>query len=421
MRPARHSTLKSVFAVFLVLGLAATIPPARAQNYKFKVLHTFRGKDGWLPTGQLIRDADGDLYGVTEGGGSGKCLGLGCGTVFEMNSAGKLVWSYSFHGKDGFGPQAGVLRDAKGNFYGTTVDGGILNCPEQGNYGCGVLFKLDPTGKKETVLHNFKGNCNGKQDGEFPESAPVMDAAGNLYATTPLGGPPFVCAGTVFKVSSAGKETILHKFAGSQDGANPGAGLILRGHDLYGTTGGGGDDNQGTVFSMTRKGSETVLYNFTGGADGGDPSSVLVFDNAGNQYGTTRSGGSNCGVNGCGTVFEIMPNGTQKTLYVFCQLSQCKDGERPLQGPLVLDQAGNIYGTTLLGGSTNNGTVFKLDPSGNETVLHDFTGGADGAAPAAGLVRDKLGNLYGTAEIGGDPNCTLGGNQGCGVVFELMP
>ena len=143
MRPARHSTLKSVFAVFLVLGLAATIPPARAQNYKFKVLHTFRGKDGWLPTGQLIRDADGDLYGVTEGGGSGKCLGLGCGTVFEMNSAGKLVWSYSFHGKDGFGPQAGVLRDAKGNFYGTTVDGGILNCPEQGNYGCGVLFKLD--------------------------------------------------------------------------------------------------------------------------------------------------------------------------------------------------------------------------------------------------------------------------------------
>jgi uncharacterized repeat protein (TIGR03803 family) len=419
------SAEKAVLASLVALLLAMTLAAQPGQAQTFKVLHTFHGKDGWLPTGQLIRDADGNLYGVTQGGGSGKCLGLGCGTVFEMNSAGKLLWSYSFHGKDGFGPQAGVLRDAKGNFYGTTVDGGILDCPEQGNYGCGVVFKLDPTGKKETVLYKFTGNCGqSSQDGFFPTAAPVMDAAGNLYGTTVEGGPAFQCFGTAFKVSSARKETVLHDFGGSPDGANPYAGLILSKHTLYGTTGGGGDSNAGTAFSMTTKGNETPLYSFLGGANGGDPSSVLVADKAGNLYGTTQGGGSNCGVNGCGTVFELSPSGggwTQKTLYVFCQLSQCKDGERPLQGPLVLDQAGNIYGTTVFGGAANNGTVFKLDPNGNVTVLYSFGGGADGNGPESGLTMDAQGNLYGTTVAGGDQSCTQGSGQGCGVVFELTP
>jgi uncharacterized repeat protein (TIGR03803 family) len=419
---------KTFFAIFAAL-LFVSIVPAQSQAQTFKVLHAFHGKDGAIPIGQLVRDAEGNFYGATNNGGAYQCFGTGCGTAFKMNSVGKVLWSYSFDGEDGFELQAGVLRDSKGNIYGTTLLGGIPNCPQQGNYGCGVVFKLDSTGKKETVLHKFTGNCESDHDGYFPASTPVMDAAGNLYATTLEGGPQ--CVGTVFKISSPGKETILHDFAGSPDGANPYAGLTQRGHNLYGTTGSGGGSNAGTVFGMTTEGNEAPLFSFEGGADGGDPSSVLAFDKAGNLYGTTQSGGNNCGVNGCGTVFELSPGGggwSEKTLYVFCQLSQCKDGWDPYKGPLVLDKAGNIYGTTSFGGFTNGGlcrsgcgTIFKLDPSGNETVLYRFTGGADGGFPSAGLTMDDRGDLYGTAETGGDLKCTVGGNQGCGVVFELTP
>ena len=346
-----------------------------------------------------------------------------------MDPTGKLIWSYSFHGKDGFEPYAGVLRDAKGNLYGTTEYGGTV--PKGGTFGNGVVFKLD-TARKETVLHRFK-DCivNGPHDGSLPESLPVMDASGKLYGTTESGGVPFTaCQGTVFTLDSAGKETILHRFSGGTDGGNPGAGLILRGaRSLYGVTTGGGSYSAGIAFQMSTKGSETVLYNFSGGSDGGRPLSVLVADGAGNLYGTTIGGGSNCGIDGCGTVFELSPNGggwTQKTLYVFCQKSQCADGWTPVSGPLVLDRAGNIYGTTTEGGNpgcnrVGCGLVYKLDPSGNETVLYSFTGAADGAYPAAGLLMDESGNLYGTAALGGDLKCPHENGQGCGVVFELSP
>jgi uncharacterized repeat protein (TIGR03803 family) len=294
-----------------------------------------------------------------------------------------------------------------------------------------VIFRLDPTGKKEAVLHKFTGDCDGNHDGYFPTAPPIMDAEGNLYGTTYMGGPPPTCWGTVFKIRGAGKETILHDFSGSPDGANPYAGLLLRGHYVYSTTGNGGTGNQGTAFSMSTKGNEAVLYNFLGGSDGGNPSSALAFDKAGNLYGSTPSGGNNCGVNGCGTVFELSPSGggwIQKTLYVFCQLSRCADGWMP-SGPLVLDQSGNIYGTTTQGGTEFNcdgsgygcGTVFKLDSSGNETVLYSFDGGTDGGDPQGGLARDRQGNLYGTAAIGGDLQCPLGSGHGCGVIFELTP
>jgi uncharacterized repeat protein (TIGR03803 family) len=350
-----------------------------------------------------------------------------------MNSAGKLLWSYSFHGKDGAAPEAGILRDAKGNLLGTTLSGGAPNCPNQGDYDCGVVFELDPTGKKETVLHKFTGNCNGNQDGWAPNALLVEDASGNLYGTAFFGGTGN-CGGTVFRIGAAGKEKSIFNFPGGASGqGGPGPGVVFGGsHGLYGVTASGGDSNLGTAFSMTTKGNETVLWNFLGGADGGsNPSSVLAFDSAGNLYGTTQSGGNNCGVNGCGTVFELSPSGggwTQKTLYVFCQLSQCKDGYDPLRGPLVLDKAGNIYGTTSDGGFVNGGlcrggcgTVFKLDPSGNETVLYSFTGGADGAEPQVGLTMDGQGNLYGTAAIGGDMKCADGSPDGCGTVFELIP
>ncbi len=420
-----------IFAVFTTLLLALTIvpTPAQAQNYKLKVLHTFHGKDGAIPAGQLTRDAEGNFYSTTVAGGTGNCVGIGCGTVFKLDKIGKLVWSYSFHGKDGFSPMAGVRRDAKGSLYGTTTFGGTV--PVNGNPGDGVVFKLDAA-RNETVLHRFKGcNVKGPHDGWWPESLLVMDASGNLYGTTVIGGVPYKCQGTAFALSPTGKETILHRFSGGADGANPYVGMILRSaNTLYGVAAGGGASSNGVAFQVSTKGNETVLYNFTGGSGGGNPDSALVADSAGNLYGTTASGGSNCGVNGCGTVFELSPNSsgwTQKTLYVFCQKSQCADGYSP-SGPLVLDGAGNIYSTTSNGGYTNEGNcragcgvVFKLDPSGNETVLYSFTNGTDGAWPYAGLLMDDKGNLFGTAGGGGDLSCTAGNGQGCGVVFELIP
>lgn len=409
---------------------AVAAHPAEAQSYKLKVLHTFHGKDGVFPVGQLTRDAEGNFYSTTAQGGTGVCISVGCGTVFKMDKTGKLIWSYSFHGKDGFEPVAGVLRDAGGNLYGTTLYGGTV--PVNNSPGDGTVFKLD-TALQETVLHRFKGcNVNGPHDGYWPESLLVMDAFANLYGTTVGGGVPFQCQGTAFALSSAGKETMLHRFSGGADGGNPYAGMTLNAAGtLYGGASSGGNSGLGLAFQMSTKGGETVLYNFGGGSDGAGPESVLVPDSAGNLYGTTYSGGSNCGVNGCGTVFELSPSGsgwTHKTLYVFCQKSQCADGYGP-GGPLAFDKAGNIYGTTDNGGYTNSGNcrggcgvVFKLDPSGNETVLYAFTDGADGAHPMAGLTMDEKGNLFGTADAGGDLNCPApGGNEGCGVVFELTP
>ncbi len=426
-----HPAEKAIFAICLALLLVLAIGarPAQAQNYKFRVLHTFHGKDGFGPLGQLTRDAQGNFYSTTAQGGSGSCINVSCGTVFKMDKTGKLIWSYSFHGKDGFEPEAGLLRDAKGNLYGTTVWGGTV--PANNNFGYGVVFKLDAS-RKETVLHRFKGcNLNGPQDGELPDSLLVMDAAGTLYGTTLQGGHVFTCQGTAFAMASTGKQTILHRFTGGSDGGNPCCGLILLGvGGLYGLAASGGSGSGGLAFQMSAKGGETVLYNFPGGGANGSPESVLTADSAGNLYGTTALGGTNCGGD-CGTVFELSPNGSgwsQKTLYTFCQKSQCADGREPRSGPLVLDAVGNIYGTTYFGGDTNGGNcragcgvVFKVDPSGNETVLYSFAGSTDGANPSAGLYIDDQGDLFGTAAGGGDLKCPAGNGQGCGVVFELSP
>lgn len=422
-----HPAEKTFLAIALLLVLATSAQFAQAQTYKFKVLHTFHGKDGAFPFGQLARDAQGNFYSTTGEGGIHTCVDVGCGTVFKMAKTGKLIWSYSFDGKNGFDPVAGVLRDAAGNLYGTTEYGGTV--PTSSNFGDGVVFKLDPS-RKETVLHRYKGcNVNGPHDGLYPRALLVMDASGMLYGTTLFGGVPSQCQGTAFAMTKAGKQTILHRFSGGTDGGGPSDGLILGGVDsLFGVTSSGGTFNNGAGFQLGTKGGETVLYSFMGGADGGFPVSILVADAAGNLYGTTLMDSSgNCGGQ-CGTVFELSPgsNGwTQKTLYTFCQKSLCADGEMPLYGPLVLDNMGNIYGATNYGGYSNGGlcrsgcgVVYKLDPSGTETVLYTFKGGPDGAFPASGLFLDGKGNLYGTATGGGDFKCF---SDGCGVVFELSP
>jgi uncharacterized repeat protein (TIGR03803 family) len=419
---AMHPTCTAI--LLLTFGLLTAAP---AQT--FKVLHTFKGSDGASPEGALVLDNAGNIYGTTVGGGSGNCseLGMGCGTAFMLNRAGKEVGLYSFKGGNGYGPMAGLLRDAAGNFYGTTINGGEITdtCGGVEAGGCGVAFRLTKTGKE--VLYKFKGT----PDGYFPESSLVKDAAGNFYGTTYLGGTNGL--GAVFKIDAAGKESILYSFAGPPagggDGVSPNEGVIRDpAGNLYGVASAGAYD-AGVVYRLDAFGNETLLYNFTGGSDGGGPDSVLLLDPEGNLYGTTEGGGnSNCGIDGCGVVFELSPQPggawTETVLYSFCTLPNCADGERPLTGPLIMDADGNIYGTTYFGGTSKRcngdtcGVVFKLDTAGHETVLHSFTGGADGALPYAGVTMDSSGALYGTTQGGG---ATCYTSYTCGVVFKITP
>jgi uncharacterized repeat protein (TIGR03803 family) len=297
--------------------------------------------------------------------------------------------------------------------------GGDTTCYQ---YGCGTVFELDSTGKGK-VLHEFNGS-----DGMFPEPLLARDAAGNLYGTTLL------ALGNIFKIDTAGKVSVLYTFTGEADGCYP-VGLILdkRGN-LYGVTTGGGSatcgSGDGVVFELDAGGNFSVLHTFEG-SDGASPDSILLFDAAGNLYGTTIYGGSsNTCQAGCGTVFKLAPNGngtwTESVLHSFCSAGGCADGLYPARGPLAMDAAENLYGTTELGGADSCGgygcgVVYKLGPSGQETVLYAFAGGKDGGYPEPGVVIDKSGDLYGVAGRYGDTGCKDGDGEGCGVVFELAP
>jgi len=273
------------------------------------------------------------------------------------------------------------------------------------------------------VLYSFCAQTNCA-DGSEPLAGLIMDKWENLYGTTALGGANG--RGTVFQLTPGGTETVLYSFCAQTncaDGANPGAALIMdEAGNLYGTTPVGGANDRGTVFELTPSGRETVLYSFCaqhGCADGSTPLAALIMDKWENLYGTTDVGGAN----DQGTVFELTHRGTETVLYSFCAQTNCADGART-RASLIMDKRGNLYGTTLIGGRNNNtfrdggGTVFELTPGGRETVLYSFcaqTNCADGALPQAGLIMDKAGNLYGTTVQGGANNF-LGG-----VVFQLTP
>jgi uncharacterized repeat protein (TIGR03803 family) len=269
-----------------------------------------------------------------------------------------------------------------------------------GANGCGVVFKVGPNGK-ETVIYSF--NC--QQDGGYPYANLIRDSAGNLYGTTE--GGETTQLGAVFKVDMTGKETVLHTFTGyPHDGDSPFAGLVLDAEgNLYGTTEGGGAYRDGVVFKVDRAGNETVLYNFVGTPDGASPYGGLVLDAAGNLYGTTRYGGAS----NYGTVFKLNPTTGQETvLYSFAGGGQ--DGEYPTAG-LIAYGEGDFYGTAVNGADDDYGIVFRLNAAGNETEWYIFGGGRQGAYPYGGLVRDAAGNLYGTTFRGGDFNY--------GVVFRV--
>jgi uncharacterized repeat protein (TIGR03803 family) len=377
------TTVALAASLLFVLGVVA-MPTARVQT--LVVLHTFTaGAEGASPHAGLIPDAAGNLFGTTVSGGT-----YGYGSVFKLDTAGNATVLHSFTGgADGSGPHAGLVLDAAGNLYGTTANGGT--------YSYGVVFQLDTTGT-ETVLYTFTGGA----DGANPYAGLLRDASGNLYGTTYYGGADN--KGVVFKLDPTGKETVLYSFTGASDGAHPYAGLIQdAAGNLYGTTYNGGSSNKGVVFKLGTTGIETVLHSFTGPPDGANPSAGLIRDTAGNLYGATYYGGSS----DKGVVFKLDPTGRETVLYSFTGGS---DGAHPYAG-LIQDAAGNLYGTTY-GGGSGYGVVFKLGTTGTETVLHSFSGGAVGAFPHAGLIQDAAGNLYGT---------TYGGGSGYGTVFKIFP
>jgi uncharacterized repeat protein (TIGR03803 family) len=408
--------LRITFVILTVSLLAANCVATE------KVLHNFgiSGNDGQRPGAGLIFDSAGNLYGTTVGGGS-----KGAGTAFETSPNGSGSWTtkvlhnFGISKDEGTNPEAGLIFDGAGNLYGTTFYGG--------SEGYGTVFELTPNGSggwTEKVLHNF-----GNDGGARPQAGLIFDTSGNLYGTTTRGGS--ADWGTVFELTPNGSggwtERVLHNFD-IADGVVPTAPLIFDGSgNLYGTTDYGGSGSGcaqgpgcGTVFEMTPNGSggwtERVIHNFgIGGDDGQFPSAGLTLDSAGDLYGTTYAGGSK----GDGTVFEMTPNGsggwTERAIHNF-GIGE-NDGAEPEAG-LIFDSAGYLYGTTYAGGSKGGGTVFELTPNGSggwtEGVIHNFgIGENDGVGPEAELIFDGAGNLYGTT--------FFGGSEGDGTVFEVMP
>jgi hypothetical protein len=381
-------------------------------------------------------------------------IGSACGMVFELSPPAQEgnAWTetliYQFHGegsKDASVPTGGLIFDTAGNLYGVTAYGGTGNCVLVGiKAGCGTVFELSPPQQKggawtETILYSFlSGN-----DGYFPWGNLTFDNEGTIYGATQFGGGKGTTCniiyggqcGTVFKLSSpkqkGGKwtEKVLHRFKSGTDGANPTGGLVLDSKgSIYGTTFGGGNENGecgslgcGTVFELkppSKKGStwtEKVLYRFSG-QNGANPNGDLIFDTKGTLYGTAQGGPNN---EGDGVAFRLTAIDStrwrERVLHVFSRNDS--GGAGPLGG-LISDGHGGLYGTASWS-HVSSGDVFRIAPPSRKGsawtlgVLYGFTGPPDGATPGAGLVPDKYGNLYGTTQMGGTGTC------GCGTVFEV--
>ena len=405
-------------AVAIVFTLTVVLISS-AQDQTFKVLHNFTGGvDGAYPFTGLSIDTAGNLYGTTFAGAAGY------GTVFKLNhSASRWVLTtlYTFAGgKDGAGPYGRVALGQDGTLYGTTVAGGEERCNYSGWPGCGTVFHLRPSPVapqsleapwNQTVLYRFTGGY----DGAAPQGDVTFDRSGNIYGTTNYGGKSFGL-GVVYELTASEggwTQTVLYSPQSYAEGAYFYGGVVFsRTGDLYGVFSGGGPYGYGGAYKLSPSGSswaEQTIYGFTGASDGYG-SVGLILDSSGNLYGTTEYGGSGGG----GTVFELSPANDGwnfNTLYSFSGGA----GNGPWD-KLVMDDAGNLYGTTAGAGGYGNGSVFKLTPSNGSwtyTSLHDFTGGSDGALPISNVAFDANGNLYGTASIGGA--------YGDGVVWEIAP
>jgi uncharacterized repeat protein (TIGR03803 family) len=404
-----------MFAMYVM-----TVTAAGAQT--FTTLATFDGSNGSGPYfASLVQGVDGDFYGTTAFGGSASL-----GAIFKITSDGTLTTLYSFCTQsnciDGAIPYAGLVQALDGNFYGTTTQGGA-------NDGhAGTVFKITPQGKL-TTLYSFcaQTNCT---DGLSPSGGLVQGADGNLYGTTFEGGigDAQYCSGgcgTIFKIAHNGRLTTLHRFAGyNTEGSAPNAGLVqAKNGNFYGTTESGGTYNVcalgcGTVFEITPTGTLITLHSFAGSpSDGAAPFANLVLGTEGNFYGTTSLGGTD----EAGTVFRITPAGALATIYNFCILSNCADGQTP-DGELSRTSDGNFYGTTTRGGAYGSGSIFKIAGGGMLTTLYSFCAQGypdcpDGSFVYAGLLQATNGSFYGVTNLGGYLPCNSG--DGCGTVFSL--
>jgi len=410
--------------VAYTLGVAIQ---AAAQTETVYFLFGRTPDNGYDSYSGVVRDSAGNFYGTTVGGGNHLS-----GTVYELspNASGEyeetVLHNFQrYNSTDGWQPFSGVILDASGNVYGTAESGGTN--------GFGMVFELTPGSDgqwTETVLHNFT-----LKDGARPWSALIADASGNLYGTAAGGGK--YASGVVFelmRVNGGWVETTLHDFNPHRgDGYTPIAGLTLDAEgNLYGTTSycQCGYSNDGTVFELKHGAgggwTEEILHSFINdGVQGFELNAGVTMDSEGNLYGATTLGGSGiCNDiygGGCGTVFKLAPltDGTwaETTIHDFQYYTS--DGILPY-GTLVLDAAGNLYGTTVSGGAVGSGTVFELTRSNGawtETILHNFFGfnplpNKEGAVPYAGVVFDNSGNIYGTTNAGG---------YGSGVFFEITP
>lgn len=417
----KNVSLRLGFAIAfgVLLGIVLTVAPmAPAQT--FSTLHKFTGTpDGAFPFQSNLIDIGGTLYGTTGGGGA-----FGFGTIFKISSTGKETVLYSFTGgADGGQPSSGLVRDKSGNVYGTTFNGGDLSCVLLNLAGCGVVYEFNGSGL--TVLYTFTGGA----DGAWPQGV-ILDAAGNVYGPTFFGGTSPTCplgsnqCGVIFELTLQGgtwNESVLYNFQGGTDGGEPNGFISMdRLGNIYGATIIGGNNADcagpgcGVIFKLAKGGKETALYTFTGGVDGAGPNGALLMGAKG-LYGTTYAGGdlscSNGSSVGCGVVFKITPTGKETVIYTF---KGTPDAANPSYG-FVADSMGNGYNTTIFGGTDNLGTVFEVTSKGHEKVLYSFTGGSDGANPQSGLIFDSKGNLYSNAVLGGDASCN------CGTVFKIAP
>lgn len=377
------------------------------------MLYAFKGTpDGAKPLAGLVA-LNGTLYGTTLNGSSNYCSAscggnlcyLGCGTVFSVDSSGTESVVYNFKGNfgsahDGSWPFDG-LTVLNGKLYGTTSSAGANSD--------GTVFAVS-TGGTESVLYSFAGG----DDGQGPQAALTVDR-GKLYGTTVYGGGSGcggAGCGTVFSVTTAGKEAVIYRFQGGADGERAYANVTVLGRKLYGATleggSGCGSSGCGTIFELSKRGKKHVLHTFSGTSDGANPNGLIAVN--GVLYGTTEGGGTR----NSGTFFSITTAGTLTTLYNFQDIP---DGNLP--GANLIYSGGRFYGTTVGGGTAGDGTVFKVTKAGKETVLYSFTGGTDGSDPQGPvyLFNDKL---YSTTTTGGEsaPSCA---STGCGTIFKLRP
>ncbi|HEY1975697.1 MAG TPA: choice-of-anchor tandem repeat GloVer-containing protein [Candidatus Baltobacteraceae bacterium] len=396
-------------------SIAPNASPHRAANARYRIVHTFDGASGGANPEAGLIVSNGTFYGTTFNGGA-----HAGGVVFAVTPSGQERALYSFAGvEDGFNPYTS-LTEVDGTLFGDTTSGGGYPC--HFHYyasGCGTIFAVSGTGR-ERILYRFEGTA----DGATPQVG-LVTLGGTLYGAAQYGGGgKKACGeggcGTIFSITTSGKERTVFTFSGA-NGSSPLASMIVVNGLLYGTTFSGGANNKGTIFGLAPSGKQRVVYSFKGGKDGAYPWAPLLAQ-GGSLYGTTLTGGGGKGCRqnlGCGTIFKIDASGKETVVHRFGDGS---DGGNPQTGLTYVN--GAFYGVAARGGNTCKvglgcGTLFKMTPSGTFSVLHRFNGGvSDGSAPQGDLLYWN-GLLYGTTLSGGSGGCY--GSLGCGTIFSVKP